>query len=306
MFICGAACCSCTSWWPRQTYTNAVHVYLACCANLLSPIEFCCHLTELLCVRLNDASYLLVLGAVARTGGFWSYVAGVAYRVVLHHTITGGLEIINHTTTLPLSKGLSSSAAVCVLVARAFNRLYNLHLSIRGEMEFAYLGEITTPSKCGRMDQACAYGSIPISMEFDRDILTVDPVRLAAPLHLVLVDLKAEKCTTTILTKLQGHYPNPQGEVGRKLHALLGVLNMGVTAKALEAMAAGDVESLGRLMCEAQGLFDGAAGEACPEQLTAPVLHDVMRHGPLQVGALGALGKRWWWWGGVFLEPYGG
>jgi hypothetical protein len=34
-------------------------------------------------------------------------------------------------------------------VARAFNQLYDLHLTTRGEMELAYLGEVTTPSKCG-------------------------------------------------------------------------------------------------------------------------------------------------------------
>ena len=148
-----------------------------------------------------------------------------------------GLVLNNYKTTLPIKKGLSSSAAVCVLTARAFNRLYvartflqpfltkkarqhqrdikpaslpteqhshiptqscptsrvstvrlvalavatlvvttlvvallpallpalrcgryNLKLSTRGEMEFAYQGEILTPSKCGRMDQACAFG----------------------------------------------------------------------------------------------------------------------------------------------------
>ena len=82
-----------------------------------------------------------------------------------------GIEIDNFMTDLPLEKGLSSSAAVCVLVARAFNVLYDLkvwhwwrltarngQLTIRGEMEYAYQGEILTPSKCGRMDQGCAYG----------------------------------------------------------------------------------------------------------------------------------------------------
>lgn len=151
--------------------------------------------------------------------------------------IDGGLELDNHTTSLPMGKGLSSSAAVCVLVsllgrvcarvcactmwnnnavkgtcrwtvdpyypdqeeqgrkarsgascrqrarsgtmlvctpqtrsaswqthdgvaalvldrtrtqvARAFNKVFDLKLTTRGEMEFAYLGEIATPSKCG-------------------------------------------------------------------------------------------------------------------------------------------------------------
>eukprot|EP00798_Chlamydomonas_sp_ICE-L_P010077 gene10077-7974_t len=84
--------------------------------------------------------------AEAQAGGFWSYIAGTAYRIVVNHEV-GGLELKNHKTTLHMSKGLSSSAAICVMVARAFNQVYELKLTIRGEMEFAYLGEITTPSK---------------------------------------------------------------------------------------------------------------------------------------------------------------
>lgn len=52
-------------------------------------------------------------------------------------------------TTLPLKKGLSSSAALCVLVARAFNRAYGLRLTTRGEMQYAYDGERMTPSQVG-------------------------------------------------------------------------------------------------------------------------------------------------------------
>lgn len=59
---------------------------------------------------------------------------------------------------LPLQKGLSSSAAICVLVARAFNQLYQLGLSLAEEMELAYWGERNTSSQCGRLDQACGYG----------------------------------------------------------------------------------------------------------------------------------------------------
>jgi galactokinase len=69
------------------------------------------------------------------------------------------VTIDNYRTSLPVKKGLSSSAAVCVLVARAFSHAYGLACSTRDEMEMAYLGERTTPSKCGRMDQgeACEW-----------------------------------------------------------------------------------------------------------------------------------------------------
>jgi galactokinase len=90
--------------------------------------------------------------AEAQKGGYWSYIAGVAYQVLTNYHVRG-LVIDNYKTDLPIKKGLSSSAAISVLAARAFNRVYDLKLTVRGEMELAYQGEITTPSRCGRMDQ---------------------------------------------------------------------------------------------------------------------------------------------------------
>ncbi|MEM9977481.1 MAG: GHMP kinase, partial [Cyanobacteria bacterium P01_D01_bin.2] len=95
--------------------------------------------------------------AEAQKGGFASYIAGTAYQVLTRYAV-GGLAVDNDRTDLPIQKGLSSSAATCVLMARAFNRLYNLQLTLQDEMELAYLGERTTPSQCGRLDQACAFG----------------------------------------------------------------------------------------------------------------------------------------------------
>ena len=55
--------------------------------------------------------------AVTQEGGFWSYVAGTAHLMALEHDV-GGVHIDNHRSTLPARKGLSSSAAACVLVRR--------------------------------------------------------------------------------------------------------------------------------------------------------------------------------------------
>ena len=74
----------------------------------------------------------------AQGGGFWSYIAGVAYQVMTNYHVRG-LVIDNTKTDLPMKKGLSSSAAVCVLAARAFNRVYDLKLTTRGEMELGIL-----------------------------------------------------------------------------------------------------------------------------------------------------------------------
>ena len=124
------------------------------------------------------------LKSIAKEGGFFSYAAGTAYQFLTHYGV-GGLEVDNYLTDLPIQKGLSSSAAFCVLIARAFNRLYDLKMTIRAEMEFAYLGERTTPSLCGRMDQACAYGNRPTLMIFDGEKIDLIELKVSKDLFLL-------------------------------------------------------------------------------------------------------------------------
>lgn len=58
-----------------------------------------------------------------------------------------GIYIDNYRTTLPMKKGLSSSAAVCVLVVQSFSDFFQLNLDVRQVMELAYEGEMNTPSR---------------------------------------------------------------------------------------------------------------------------------------------------------------
>ena len=230
-----------------------------------------------------------ILLAEAQKGGFFSYAAGVAYQVLTHYRVRG-LEIDNYLTDLPIRKGLSSSAAVCVLVARAFNRIYDLKMTVRGEMEFAYLGEITTPSRCGRMDQGCAYGNRPILITFDGDRIDVAELSIPRNLHFVIVDLHAGKDTKEILNHLNHCYPFAENEIQRGVQKYLGPVSAGITAQATEALRAGDAERIGALMREAQANFDRYCIPACPGQLSAPVLHKVLNYAPIQPFILGGKG----------------
>lgn len=227
--------------------------------------------------------------AAAQQGGFFSYAAGVAYQVMTHYRVRG-LEIDNDLTDLPVKKGLSSSAAVCVLVARAFNRVYDLKLTVRGEMELAYWGEITTPSRCGRLDQGCAYGSRPILMTFDGDRIDVREVSVARPMHFVIVDLCAEKDTREILSRLNRCYPFAESDLHRKVQEYFGPINARLVKAAEVALREGNAEHLGALMTEAQALFDEHVMPACPSQLTAPVLHRALTHPALQPYIYGGKG----------------
>lgn len=230
-----------------------------------------------------------VLLEEAQKGGFWSYIAGVAYQALTHYHVRG-LVIDNYKTDLPIKKGLSSSAAICVLTARAFNRLYDLHLTVRGEMELAYQGEITTPSRCGRMDQGCAFGSRPVLMTFDGDRLETSEMRPKEDLYFVIVDLQAQKDTMRILARLNRCFPLAETEIERGVQELLGPINKRIVLEAVEAIKKSDARRIGELMVEAQKNFDRYAIPACPEELTAPVLHKVLNYEPIQPHIWGGKG----------------
>jgi len=227
--------------------------------------------------------------AAAATGDHFSYVAGVAYQILVRCHVSG-LVLHNYKTDLPARKGLSSSAAACVLAARAFNRVYDLKLTVRGEMDLGYHGEITTPSQCGRMDQCCAFGPRPVLMTFDGDRLDCEELSLKSTLHLVIVELDGTKDTTVILQRLTKCYPVPDDDAQRGVHELLGAINQRIVRAAMAALDCGDMAALGALMDEAQEHFDRLATPLCPSQLTAPNLHRVLRHEPLRKHIFGAKG----------------
>jgi len=226
-------------------------------------------------LRLECPMSVFKLKKIAREGGFFSYVAGVASYVNENYSV-GGLEICITERTLPMKRGLSSSAAICVLVAKAFNRMYNLNLSTKGEMQVAYFGEQRTPSRCGRLDQACAFGIRPVYMKFDGNNLEATGLTSRAELFFVFADLNAQKDTVKILADLNKSFPYPQSELDRSLHDALGKDNHKIVSRACALIEEGNAPRLGELMTRAQKLFDKKVAPACPSELNAPVLHSVL------------------------------
>lgn len=215
------------------------------------------------------------LKKIAESGDFWCYIAGVASYVKEQYNV-GGLEIVINDVTIPTKKGLSSSASICVLVARAFNKIYNLHLNTIGEMNIAYNGEIATPSRCGKLDQACAFGKKPILMTFDGDKLNIKNIKISNDLYFVFADLMAQKNTIKILGDLNKCFPFAQNELEENVQSGLGELNKQIIFDSLKCIEDGDVEALGKLMIKAQEIFDKYVAPACPQELTSPVLHKVL------------------------------
>ncbi len=220
------------------------------------------------------------LKRVAKSGSFFCYCAGVASYMLEWYKV-GGVRIRITDMTLPMKSGLSSSAAICVLVARAFNQLYNLNLNTLGEMNIAYLGELRTSSRCGRLDQACAFGVKPNLMSFDGDEIEVRSLNVKKPLYWVFADLCAEKDTIKILSDLNKAYPFPNSDAERALHDALGQQNLKIVDRAIKYMAEGDAESLGKLMTEAEALFDEKVAPMS-SALWSPKLHAVLQDPKIQ------------------------
>lgn len=229
------------------------------------------------------------LKEVARSGSFFAYCAGVAsYMLEWYHL--GGVKIHLTKMTLPIKSGLSSSAAICVLVARAFNELYGLNLSTLGEMNIAYVGELRTASRCGRLDQACAFGVRPISMRFDGEEIDVTRLTVKRDLHWVFADLNASKDTIQILKDLNRGFPFADNEKEKNIQDALGPINQKIVGQAKRYIQEGDAESLGRLMTEAQEVFDDMVAPMCPSELTSPILHRTLADPVLQSLSYGGKG----------------
>ena len=233
----------------------------------------------------------MLLAAAEDREEFFRYCAGVAYQMASRPGVTGGIDLDITAMDLPLRKGVSSSAAVCILVARAFNAVYGLGLFPHELMEIAYRGETLTGSRCGRMDQACIYGKTPVLLTFVKAAgARVEPVFPAGEAHLLFVDLGGKKDTVRILADLQAAYPR-----SRDLQMALGEENERIVRSAYRALSGGDAEGLGRLMTEAQRRFDELVAPHSPGELASPLLHAVLSleelrehvHGGKGVGSQG-------------------
>ena len=233
------------------------------------------------------------LKRIAKSGSFFCYCAGVASYMLEWYKV-GGVRIRITGMTLPMKSGLSSSAAICVLVARAFNQLYNLNLNTLGEMNIAYLGELRTSSRCGRLDQACAFGVKPNLMTFDGDEIEVRSLKVKKHLYWVFADLCAGKDTIKILSDLNKAYPFPNTDAERAEHEALGKENLEIVDRAVKYMAEGNAEALGQLMTEAEALFDAKVAPMSAA-LWAPKLHSVLQDPNVQP----------WIWGGKGVGSHG-
>ena len=225
---------------------------------------------------------------VSKDGGFFSYVAGTASYINDNYSV-GGVKINVKKMDLPVKSGLSSSAAICVLVARAFNQLYHLKMNTKGEMQAAFRGEQRTPSRCGRLDQACAYGVKPVLMDFDGFESDSRELHIGSTFYWVITNLMSSKNTVKILADLNKCYPFAETDKEKRVQEALGVDNLRLIEEAVKDLESGDAPAVGKLMDDWQKNFDIKVMPVCDE-LKAPVLHSVLNDPEIRKYIYGAKG----------------
>jgi galactokinase len=139
------------------------------------------------------------------------------------------------------------------------------------------------------MDQVCALGRGVSALSFDGDAMNLDRVEVGGAFPFLIADLRRGKDTRRILRDLQACFPDAPGARAARVREALGPANRALHVRARAALEAGDVESLGALMTEAQTRFDRDVAPACPE-LAAPALHALLAHPAVAELGCGAKG----------------
>jgi len=206
---------------------------------------------------------------------------------------------------LPAGRGFSSSAALCVAVARTLRPA----LGPAEIAEIAYQAERATGSSCGRMDPlACAWG-VPLALRFNGDAVIAEPV--SGRCALAVGTFPTPRDTRGILAVLTRHH---RGDVElrdwgalARVGAVRGALEgFGVQAGfATTALRDHDLRAVGGAMDTCQEIYEEELVPEFPE-LRAPGLFRAVR----ALRAAGALGAKFTGAGGegsvIGLYPPGG
>jgi galactokinase len=209
--------------------------------------------------------------------GWTDYLVGVARELRTLRAAPPGAEIAI-ATTLPIGAGLSSSAALTVATAKALSLLAGKRLSAAALVEVAFRAEYHQVGvRCGRMDQTiAAHGQRGSALLFDTATGTLRQVPFRGRLWIVetgvshrltggALNQRRHECEEALgfcrewrpgLEHLAQLSLRDLPEIGRRLPPPLVprvrhvITETARTRSAADALTAGDLSRLGRLLVE--------------------------------------------------------
>ena len=248
--------------------------------------DFIFEFHEKKCIIKN--AELSKLKELAKDSNFFSYVSSVAYYMKKNYDVSG-INVKVRYMSLPMQKGLSSSASICVLVTKAYNILYNLNLTTTDIMEIAYKAERYALSMCGRLDQICAKGLCLSHIIFNEDSLKIETLDVKKELNFVITDLNGFKDTKKTLNSIHKCFPFPKNENEELVRKTLCEDNKKLVRGAIEAIKNGNKKTLGKILLQAQSNLDNSIGKIC-DTFEGKLLHTVMNDEVIQKLSYGSKG----------------
>ena len=209
----------------------------------------------------------------AESNSFFSYMCGTILYLIKNYEVAG-IEIEIEKMDLPVKKGLSSSAAICMTIAKAYNKLYDLQLKDNEIKNIAYQGEHLAQSQCGKLDQESISNNAISHIIFEKDNVKSEEIFVKKDVYILVVDLNRNKNTKSIMTCFNSALPFAQNENDKIIHDIIGEKNKKLVERAIEGLKDGDLPKLGETLNKAQKLMDKAA-VLCSE-LEAPFFHELL------------------------------
>lgn len=251
------------------------HSIIAC---LPYGISSCASKSEVMYISsfFNGKKYIFYDGTATEADyDFLKYaILGAHYMKQKFHTGNIGLEILE--SDLPVQQGFASSAAICITIVEAFNKLYNLSLLDEAKMLCAFEIERAAGSQCGRTDQFVLLGEGVRHLEFFGSSANQTIIKTDILNNILVAVLPKKKNVSKIMQQLQLSYPLPHNTIEENVHRGLGIENEKVVINAIDAMENGNLEQLGECFNKAQQIFDYFVAPALPCLLSSPLCHKLL------------------------------
>ncbi|WP_226037290.1 mevalonate kinase [Aquibacillus saliphilus] len=156
----------------------------------------------------------------------------------LEKPVTGLL--INLESTIPLGRGLGSSAAVAIAVVRSLFAYFDRELSKEELMELAHLAETYAHGNPSGIDTAAASNDGPIWFQKDNQI---ESLQIGASFNLIVADTGRIGNTHAAVASIKDKFKS-DSKATQQLINQLGE----VSEQTREALSNGSVKSLGKLL----------------------------------------------------------
>lgn len=162
---------------------------------------------------------------------------------------------------LPQGIGLSSSAAICVLMVAIYNRIFNLNMTVDDIMIAAWKSERMTGSKCGRLDQIVALPERRmIHVIHDGNNIVIDNnIFIPRQMHFAFVMTNKTKNVASILDCISEPY---KGDIltnqDQYIIDYYAGNNKMIVEQCISYLAEGNLDKVGELMTYSQYGFNSA------------------------------------------------